>query len=76
MVNTPSEEDGRVEPSTDPMYLLLFSGQVVMHISTAYSNCHLRFIEEKFYKYPFRSDDLSRLIDKLDDQSLENITPT
>lgn len=47
-----------------------------MHVSTAYSNCHLRFIEEKFYNYPFHSDDLSRLIDKLDDKSLDNITPT
>lgn len=50
--------------------------QVVMHVSTAYSNCHLRFIEEKFYNYPFHFDDLSRLIDKLDDKALDNITPT
>lgn len=50
--------------------------QVVLHVSTAYSNCHLRFIEEKFYNYPFHFDDLSRLIDKLDDKSLDNITPT
>lgn len=50
--------------------------QVVIHVSTAYANCHLRFIEEKFYKYPFHADDLSRLIDKLDDKSLEEVTPT
>lgn len=54
----------------------LFRYQVMMHVSTAYSNCHLRFIEEKFYNYPFHFDDLSRLIDKLEDKSLDNVTPT
>lgn len=47
-----------------------------MHVSTAYSNCHIRFIEEKFYTYPFHVDDLNRLIEKLDDKSLEEVTPT
>ncbi|XP_031622375.1 fatty acyl-CoA reductase wat-like [Contarinia nasturtii] len=50
--------------------------QVVMHVSTAYSNCHLRFIEEKFYNYPFHFDDLSRMIEKMDDKALDKITPT
>lgn len=54
---------------------ILSNCQVVMHVSTAYSNCHLRFIEEKFYNYPFRFDDLSLYIDKLDDKALDNITP-
>lgn len=47
-----------------------------MHVSTVYSNCHLRFIEEKFYKFPFHFNDLNRLIEKLDDKSLEEVTPT
>ncbi|XP_037045453.1 fatty acyl-CoA reductase wat-like [Bradysia coprophila] len=50
--------------------------EVVMHVSTVYSNCHLRFIEEKFYKFPFHFNDLNRLIEKLDDKSLEEVTPT
>lgn len=49
---------------------------VCMHVSTAYANCHLRFIEEKFYKYPFHYSDLDRLIGKLDDRALEEVTPT
>lgn len=49
---------------------------VCMHVSTAYANCHMRFIEEKFYRYPFHYTDLSRLIEKLDDRALEEVTPT
>lgn len=47
----------------------------MMHVSTAYSNCHLRFIEEKFYNYTLHYDDLSRLINKLDESQLDKITP-
>lgn len=48
-----------------------------MHVSTVYSNCHLSGkIDEKFYKYNMDFDDLDRLIEKLDDKQLEEITPT
>ncbi|XP_055698069.1 fatty acyl-CoA reductase wat-like [Phlebotomus papatasi] len=50
--------------------------KAVIHVSTAYANCHLRYIEEKFYNYPIHFNDLDRLIEKLDDKSLEEITPT
>lgn len=56
--------------------LQFVSAQVFMHVSTAYSNCHLRYIEEKFYNYPFHYDDLNRLIEKLDDKQLDEVTPT
>lgn len=53
----------------------IYNIQVLMHVSTAYSNCHLRFIEEKFYDFPLRYDDLRNIISKLDPAHLDNITP-
>lgn len=47
----------------------------MVHVSTAYSNCHLRFIEEKFYKYPMQIEDLEKLVEKFDDDALEKLTP-
>lgn len=46
-----------------------------MHVSTAYSNCHLRFIEEKFYDFPLQYEDLCRLMSKFDTAHLDKITP-
>ncbi|XP_063703930.1 fatty acyl-CoA reductase wat-like isoform X2 [Culicoides brevitarsis] len=47
----------------------------VIHVSTAYSNCHLRHIEEKFYQYPIQIDDLENLVEKFDDEALAELTP-
>lgn len=47
----------------------------VIHVSTAYSNCHLRFVEEKIYKYPIQVDDLEKLVEKVDDRTLDELTP-
>lgn len=46
-----------------------------IHVSTAYSNCHLRYVEEKIYKYPIQIDDLDNLVAKVDDRTLEELTP-
>ncbi|XP_026467581.1 fatty acyl-CoA reductase wat-like [Ctenocephalides felis] len=48
----------------------------VIHVSTAYSNCHLRQIDEKFYEYSVKREDLVALIEKLDDKAVEDITPS
>lgn len=52
---------------------LLF--QSIIHVSTAYSNCHLSSVEEKFYDYPIGCDHLEDIISKLDDKAIEEITP-
>lgn len=44
-------------------------------MSTAYSNCHLSSVEEKFYDYPIGYDQLEDIISKLDDNAIEEITP-
>lgn len=47
----------------------------MVHVSTAYSNCHLDQIDEKFYHYPMSPKQLTAMIDELDDQTVETITP-
>jgi alcohol-forming fatty acyl-CoA reductase len=49
--------------------------QSIIHVSTAYSNCHLSSVEEKFYDYPIGYDHLEDVISKLDDNAIEEITP-
>jgi hypothetical protein len=49
--------------------------QSFIHVSTAYSNCHLSTVEEKFYDYPIGYDHLEDIITKLDDAAIEEITP-
>ncbi|CRL00357.1 CLUMA_CG013629, isoform A [Clunio marinus] len=46
-----------------------------IHVSTAYSNCHLNSVKEKFYDYPIGYDHLENIISKLDDRAIEEITP-
>ncbi|KAG6454612.1 fatty acyl-CoA reductase wat [Manduca sexta] len=48
---------------------------VLMHISTAYSNSHLRKIEEKFYPCQAECDQLQTLIDKLTDEQINDVLP-
>ncbi|KAG7295498.1 hypothetical protein JYU34_021705 [Plutella xylostella] len=46
-----------------------------VHISTAYSNCPIMTIEEKFYESALPGDKLIDLIETLDEKVLNNITP-
>lgn len=47
-----------------------------LHISTAYANCPLKEIEEKFYPTPISGESGTHLAEILDDETLEKITPT
>lgn len=51
------------------------SFQSIIHVSTAYSNCHLSKVDEKFYDYPIGYDHMEDIISKLDDNAIEEITP-
>lgn len=46
----------------------------MIHVSTAYSNCHLRRIEERFYDYPVKFEDLEEKIDHMDEKTIDNLT--
>lgn len=46
-----------------------------MHVSTAYANCHLQKIEEKFYDYPFGYQELEKLLDGMDENKAQEMTP-
>ena len=61
-------------------YLLLFAKQMpnlkaFVHISTAFSNCIHKYINEIHYKPPIDGDKLISLLDIFDDEQLEKITP-
>ncbi|XP_011306189.1 fatty acyl-CoA reductase 1 isoform X2 [Fopius arisanus] len=61
--------------------ILLFAREMpnlkaFVHIGTAFSQCVTKFIDEIFYKPPIGSDELLTLLDILDDETLESITPT
>lgn len=45
-----------------------------MHVSSAFANCVFQEIDEIFYDYPFSTEDLSRMLNKLDDTSTEQLT--
>ncbi|XP_053622062.1 fatty acyl-CoA reductase wat-like [Plodia interpunctella] len=49
---------------------------VLMHISTAYSNSHLPHIEERFYPCEADCEQLHRMIDKLTDGEIDALLPT
>ena len=49
--------------------------QAFVHFSTAYSNCTMKEIGERFYPPPMRWTDLVQLIDSLDERTVEMITP-
>ncbi|CAH0712903.1 unnamed protein product, partial [Brenthis ino] len=46
-----------------------------VYISTAYSNCHLNEIDEKFYGSNLSEDMLINLVENMDENTLKNITP-
>jgi hypothetical protein len=47
----------------------------MIHVSTAYCNCHLQEIEEKFYSYRLTHQKLSNFVDSVNDKMLEEIQP-
>ncbi|XP_008559985.1 fatty acyl-CoA reductase wat [Microplitis demolitor] len=49
--------------------------KAIVHIGTAFSNCVKKFIDEVYYDCPIESDKLLTLIDILDDEALEYVTP-
>jgi hypothetical protein len=52
------------------------SAQAFVHFSTAYSNCTIKEIGERFYSPPLRWTDLVQLTESLDEKTIEMITPT
>ncbi|XP_041971168.1 fatty acyl-CoA reductase wat-like isoform X1 [Aricia agestis] len=46
-----------------------------IHVSTAYSNCNLKEIEERFYESPIDAEKLITLTDNIDANTLSKITP-
>ncbi|XP_059057689.1 fatty acyl-CoA reductase wat-like [Achroia grisella] len=49
---------------------------VLMHISTAYSNSHLSHIEERFYPCEADCEQLHQMIEKLTDRQINDLLPT
>jgi fatty acyl-CoA reductase len=49
--------------------------QAFVHISTAYSNCIIKEIDERFYLPAQRWTDMVQLMDSLDQETIETITP-
>lgn len=47
----------------------------ILHVSTAYTQCPLRRIDEKFYRPPSDSNNLILLTECTPDNLLENMTP-
>ncbi|KAK2588427.1 hypothetical protein KPH14_004426 [Odynerus spinipes] len=61
--------------------LLLFAKEMpnlkaFVHVSTAFSFCVLKFIEEKFYDPPMTTDNVLTLMELLNDDQLTVLTPT
>lgn len=48
----------------------------MIYISTAFSNCIRKEIKEEFYPPPITGPKLLSLLDALDDDKLDKITPT
>ncbi|CAH1977794.1 unnamed protein product [Acanthoscelides obtectus] len=47
----------------------------LIHVSTAYCNCPLSEIDEKFYDFPHSHEDIEQLLEKLSFQETDEITP-
>ncbi|XP_063923805.1 fatty acyl-CoA reductase wat-like [Zophobas morio] len=47
----------------------------VVHVSTAYSNCHLDSIDEKFYEYSVEYTNVGALLEKMSKIEAEKMTP-
>ncbi|CAH1395740.1 unnamed protein product [Nezara viridula] len=49
--------------------------KALIHISTAYTNCHLKIIEEKLYEQPYEYNKLEQMVDNLDPEILQKLLP-
>nr|CAI5868673.1 unnamed protein product [Callosobruchus analis] len=47
----------------------------IIHVSTAFCNCPLSEIDEKFYDFPHSHEDIKRLLEKLSFEEADKITP-
>ncbi|KAJ8688431.1 hypothetical protein QAD02_024226 [Eretmocerus hayati] len=50
--------------------------RVIIHVSTAYSNCNRMDIDEKFYEPPLSGDNAIKLVQTLNDEKLDAVTQT
>ena len=55
--------------------IFFFFFKVFIHVSTAYSNCVLREIPEKVVKHKYNYKKMNDLINSIDDDLLDKITP-
>ncbi|XP_045468885.1 fatty acyl-CoA reductase wat-like [Harmonia axyridis] len=46
-----------------------------LHVSTAYSHCYRKFIDESFYEVAMRGEDLLHMVESMDQKRLDAITP-
>lgn len=49
--------------------------QVFVHVSTAYSNCHLSRIEERLHEKPIEPNTLEEMVNNMDDELLSALVP-
>ncbi|XP_008549791.1 fatty acyl-CoA reductase wat [Microplitis demolitor] len=49
--------------------------KAMIHVSTAYANCHLDTIDEQFYPHPLKYDDLRVIVNSLPDETVNAILP-
>ncbi|KAJ8956296.1 hypothetical protein NQ318_015032 [Aromia moschata] len=49
--------------------------KALIHVSTAYSNCHLKEVHEKFYDYNISYEDVASVLEKLNKNEAEMVTP-
>lgn len=47
----------------------------MVHISTAYANCHLNKIEERFYDYTMSYTHVEKLLEDMDEENVQEMTP-
>ncbi|XP_015125301.1 fatty acyl-CoA reductase wat isoform X1 [Diachasma alloeum] len=49
--------------------------KAMIHVSTAYSNCHLDTIEESFCSHPMQYEDLKTVVNTLSDDAVNDVLP-
>lgn len=49
--------------------------KILVHVSTAYSNCDREQVDEQFYKTPIQADKLIKMSNWMDPDTFENISP-
>ncbi|XP_044013795.1 uncharacterized protein LOC122856167 [Aphidius gifuensis] len=49
--------------------------KAMVHVSTAYSNCHEDIIEERFYSHPIKYENLKVVTKSLTDEAIEDVLP-